>query len=571
MPNMAAAYYYRGVCYKFLNNTDGAKKDLLQASKLDPSRPEILIELAEVYEMEFQYDEAQKIYNRALKKDPLFVTTYFNLANLSVRLHEFSKAEKYYNTCITLDSRFAKAYVNLGITKYSADKNAEKSIAYYTKALTADSTFQPALFWRGMMYTNIKKPLQALQDWNKLIAYNPESPLLVLVRALIYLELENYDRAFTDLKKIISKHYEDENLFRGQRSILDKQLDLQFAVSYLTRTIYGIDDAAGSLIKKGFCFLVMGNNDKALTEFKKSNKLQPSSISFFMTALAYDHTDDADSAFIFYDKALQYDNDIFDAHKKRGIHYSVIKNWRAAYTDFEAMRKLEPGLVITYRLRGLIQMQFKDYYGSILDFTKYLKADSTDYEIWMSRAFCERSVKDIPNANKDYRKALLLQHKRYDLYEAVIETDLLTNDTTHALQTINASKRGFVVKQDLLLTQAKIYLLQHKTDSAKQVLLEMTKNPNLFFHPYDYKQSVVYFLDAWIDFAEQHYKKALKKVNKSIELQNDNQDVRYLRCKIFIATGQSDKAIADLELLVARNYQGADAMLQTIPSKQVVK
>jgi tetratricopeptide (TPR) repeat protein len=561
LPNFAPAYYYRGICYKLSGKIPEAKKDLARAASLSPERPEILLEFAEIHEHESAYPEAHKLYEQAIKLDPGFADAYFNLANLSMREQLFGKADRYLRKCIEIDSTYIKAFVRRGILSFAQDKKPSKTISYFNEALAIDSTFQAALFWRGMMQMRDENASKCLEDWDKLVLYNPENALFILLRALLYLDLKDYDKAFNDLKKVISKRSDDENLFEGLQSIHDKQLDLQFAVSYITRTIYGLQDEAASPLKKGFCLMAMERRREAIVDLKNSYKAQPSALALFLTGLAFEHSKTHDSAYHYYDRALLMDNDIFDAHKKRAIYRSELRDWKGANKDFEEMIRIEPGLIVTYRLRAMIRLQYDDFYGAMIDFSRYLKGDSSDHQIYFYRAFCQKSVKDFKGANKDLRKALAINPDVYDLYEHMVESDLILKDTAHVLETIQSCEAKFGLKMYLFSTRARILIAQKKFAKAREELNRITADKWQFQLLTPLETSTVYFLDGWVEFHQKDFKSALKKFNKSIDLNQENYEALYYRSKIFSQLGETSKAIKDLEILSAANYEDAQVLL----------
>src|SRR5688572_23010382 len=52
LPSFGPAYYYRGVCNRLSDNLGEAKKDFIKAAEAAPESPEILLELAEIHELQ---------------------------------------------------------------------------------------------------------------------------------------------------------------------------------------------------------------------------------------------------------------------------------------------------------------------------------------------------------------------------------------------------------------------------------------------------------------------------------------------------------------------------------------
>ena len=564
LPSCLPAFYYRGICYKISDKLKEAKEDLSKASALAPDKPEILLELAEVYELQHKYVEAEKLYEKAIELNPRFATAYFNIANLAMRQQFFGKAGRYFRKTLEVDPTHINSHVRQGLLAYSLSKKGSKTIEHFSNALAVDSTFQPALFWRGMMYLNDNNVEQCLADWNKLVSYNPADPLFVLLRAFLYLDLENYENAFIDLKNVFAKTYDDGNSFTGSQSSEDHRLDLHFSVSYITRTIYGLNDDASGKLKSGFCFLVMERHPEATKAFKHSYALQPSALSLFLTALNYEHSGKHDSAFHYYTEALKFDNDIFDAHKKSAIYFSELKDWKSAYKHFEEMVRLEPRTTVTYRLRAMVRIEFKDYYGALLDLTRYLKLDSTNHEIYLYRAHCKNQVQDFKGENIDFRKALSLNPAKSELYEYVIQSDLHIRDTTHALEMLEVSEKKFGYQTYTLSTRVRIYINQKKYEEARTELDRFAADKFWLSMRSNSEQSVLLFLQGWLDYLENDTQGAIRRLGKALDLHQQNFEAKYLRSKIFLARGDRMKAMNDLKTLADAGYLDSAALLENL-------
>ncbi len=359
LPNFFPAFYYRGVCHKMLGDLPNAEKDFLAALAINPKSSEVLVLLGEVHDQQYAYSEAESYYEKALSINPTLTRALFNLGCIERIRGNERKALKYLERCHEIDPKFPNAYLVQGLIKFpELGKNKNNAaIVYFEKALQCDSLYREALFWRGFAYIVLEQSDKTIRDWNKLVQYNPDNSFFVMLRGFLNIELENFDQAFNDLRKAVLANQANEEHFRRGETILDKHIDIQYATSYAVRFSYGLDENALKFFKKGFCFFLADKKKLALENFKAAEKIQPSATVYFLEALAFKH----DSAFVYYDKALQLDNEIIDAHKKRALYRYEQNNWKGAYADLNEMARLQPDLMLTYRLRGLIKAAQKDY------------------------------------------------------------------------------------------------------------------------------------------------------------------------------------------------------------------
>ena len=97
---------------------------------------------------------------------------------------------------------------------------------------------------------------------------------------------------------------------------------------------------------------------------------------------------------------------------------------------------LHPDLIIRYRLRGLVKFEQTDYTGAMLDFTRFIKEDFTDHEIFVKRGYSFTELKDHVRATSDYEKALALKRDDDGYYGMISDSYLNLGDTVMAYATI---------------------------------------------------------------------------------------------------------------------------------------
>ncbi len=555
------SYYYRGVCKKNLYKFDESKKDLLTSKRLNPEQAEIYVELGEVYHLQKAFNKASDEYEKAIEINPLLVQAYYNLGSLALVTGDLRKGLKFYQKCNDVDPKYPQAFMMQGVLKFRANKKHNESITLFNKAVLADSSYSLSYFWRGLAYIALDQPQEGLHNWNKLIQFNPENFFYILMRGCLYIELGDFDNAFNDLRKSLRSRPVDEERFVGSQTILDKQIDLQFAANFLITNGYGLDEKAFGFLKKGFCLLLAGKKKEALENIKRSEQLQPSATVYFIQALAYEHSGDHNSAFTYYNKALALDNDIFDAHKKRSIYRMELKDWKGANEDYNHMFRLQPHSPATYRLRGLAKSHEGNYKGAIEDLSKFMKTDSSDYEALRTRSTCLALIGEKKAANEDLRKLIKISDD-LSLYENVASNYLILEDTANAIEVWREyaalKPNRFIPYMEL----ARIYVSQKKWDSVRVEIDRLL--PLISPEHMTKKYAEILFWEGLIDYQHSAYALAISKFTKSLKNDLNNLDAKYFRAKAYEKSGQTKKAMADLKDLKNIRYKDSELLYQAI-------
>ena len=555
------AFYYRGIAHKNMMDLALAEKDLAIAKRIKPDQAEIYIELGEVFHGRNEFGKATAAYEKAIELDPQQVYAYYNLAGLNIEKGETKKGLRYYQRCNEIAPRFPQAYMMQGLLKFRNSKKDYTSIALFDQAIAADSAYALTYFWRGLTYINLGKLQNALENWNILLKLQPENFVYTLMRGCLYIELEDFDNAFNDLRKALKARAVDEERFKAAQTILDKQIDLQYAANYLISNGYGLDEKAFGYLKKGFCLILAGKKKEAIEEFKNAEQIQPSATVYFLEALGYEHSGDHNTALHYYDLALTLDNDIFDAHKKRSIYRSELKDWKGAEADFNEMFRLQPNSPTVYRLRGLARSHEKNYQGAIGDLTTFLKTDSADYEVIRTRSVCLLMVGNDRAANDDMRKLLHLG-AGFDLFERVANNYLILSDTVSAIDVwrdfADSRPRVYIPYMEL----AKIYVHQHNWDSAKVNLKRL--QPWIEPEHMGKKYAEILYLEGVVQYEEAFYEEAINHFSKAIKYDEKNLNARYYRAKAYGKTQQIKKALSDLKVLKGVQYKDAETLYSAL-------
>lgn len=417
-PRFYAGYYYRGICSKLLLDLDNAEKDFNKSLEYNDTLASAQIEIGEIYEIKENFLKAEECYDFSIKMQSGYYDGYLHLGNLFYFQRDTSRAIALYKTCIKINPELSQAYTKLGILKLKEAKNNAEAMKLLSLAIQKDANAREALFWRGMIWINMREEEKGLKDLTDLIRITPGNPLFLFVRGYLYTDLGQFDEAYRDLKEAVLANRENEDKFAGDQTSRDKRIDLQSAMRYFIRKIYGFNEPDLSYLKNGFCFMLAGRPKPAMALLSKVE--HPSGISNYLEGMIYENNGYHKSALIKYDNAVTLDPEFTEAYKKRGIYMMELKEFKKAFSDFDQMTKLEPGLLVGYRMRGITSALMDDCTAAIDDMTFIIKTDSTDQEIFKTRAFCFEKKMEWLKSGKDFERAFFLGKADLALYSHAI-------------------------------------------------------------------------------------------------------------------------------------------------------
>jgi tetratricopeptide (TPR) repeat protein len=143
-------------------------------------------------------EKSMQDHNEALRLDPTYAAGFMHRGNTYARRGDFDRAIADQSEAIRLDPKDADAYYNRGYS-YSHKGDHERAVADYTAGIELDANKSRLWGQRCWSRAMIGKQLQeALEDCNKARSLNPQIPQILAYRGLVYLKLEQFDKALAD-------------------------------------------------------------------------------------------------------------------------------------------------------------------------------------------------------------------------------------------------------------------------------------------------------------------------------------------------------------------------------------
>lgn len=561
------SHYYRGICYKKTGDFEHAITEFNKVIKLNPKTAEAHIELGEIYIISPFGKSAEDEFEAAIRKNPALPQGYYGKAHTALLQNNPNKAKRFYEKCNEVDAHFAEAYLMLAIMEMSSQEgNDQKTVTLLDQSIQADPSFTQGYFWRGFYYLRNQALQKCLADWDKVVQLNPTNTFFMRMRGFLYIELNDYSKAFVDLKNAFKAQSEDinENKFTGYQTILDQQIDLLSVANYLVATGYGLNEDAFLLLQKSFCLLLAGRKQEALNSVDDAEVIEYSATVFYLKALILENNGKREEAMLYYDKALSRDKDIFEAYRKKCVYHFENKEYKATYADLNEMFRLQPGSPVGHRFRGLIRSA-QGYLGpAIADLSAYIKTDTTDEIAIRARYLCYISLKKWEESKKDAEWILKRSGTNWTIYLGFVSEYLAAGDTTYAITLCD--KFTQVANPQFYWNQVKaveIKISQRNWDDAEEritKIFSLTRETNS-----QTLHSMLYYWKGLIARHKYHNtEEALSLFDKSIKLNYDQMEARYAKAEVYAAIGQRKKALAAYKELMNWGFKDAQTKYEAL-------
>lgn len=172
------AYFIRAWVYKEEKDTNAAIRSYLAAVEQDPNYFEAYEELGVLYHHK-KDPIAVQYYKNAMNIQPENTQVIYNLAMFYQETGDFEKAINNYKMILQINPTYKYALHNIGWIYLLEQKKYEEAVAFFTKAIEADTNYIEAVYNRGLAFENLKKYDNSRQDYSYALKINDKYTLAI--------------------------------------------------------------------------------------------------------------------------------------------------------------------------------------------------------------------------------------------------------------------------------------------------------------------------------------------------------------------------------------------------------
>lgn len=172
------AYFIRGWIQKEEGDTAAAIRSYLTAVEQNPDYFEAYEELGIVYHTK-RDPLAVSYYKNALNIQPENTQVLYNLAMYYQEIGDNDNAIKNYQMILQINPKHPYALHNIGWIFMVKQQKYEEAVAFFTKAIEADTTYVDAVYNRGLAFESLKRFDNARQDYAYSLKLNDKYMLAI--------------------------------------------------------------------------------------------------------------------------------------------------------------------------------------------------------------------------------------------------------------------------------------------------------------------------------------------------------------------------------------------------------
>jgi len=199
--------------------------------KMEPSDCIHIIEKANKYQDDKDYDNAIMLYSKAQKIDNTNYLVFYNRGRCYEETGNKVEAYKDYSMSIRLNDNHSSSYYWRASCLYDL-KQYKRALSDWTSVIIIDKTYTSVYYWRGLTFMHLKMYKEAIQDFTDAIDFESNESKNYELRGECYILNESEDNrilAWLDFEKAkklgsntVNKLFEKYNLIEKPKDTREK-------------------------------------------------------------------------------------------------------------------------------------------------------------------------------------------------------------------------------------------------------------------------------------------------------------------------------------------------------------
>lgn len=183
-------------------------------------------------------------------------------------------------------------------------------------------SLQAKIYNRGVERYIDKAYLKAMEDFERLLAFNPEDTSLLFNAALTAEKLNQSDKAIGYFDALLAVDYKKPAIYQTLAQLMKEANDTTKAIEYLSMGRKEFPNEVGLVIDELNIYLLQGRNQEVIKNLEDAIKLDGTNATlYFALGTAHDQLKNQEKAADNYKKAIEFKADYFDANYNLGAMY----------------------------------------------------------------------------------------------------------------------------------------------------------------------------------------------------------------------------------------------------------
>jgi len=415
---------------------------------------------------------------------------------------------------------------------YRADRQWEKAIADFTRALDILPEDTWALAYRGRTYHRMEHYEEALANYNQAIAFDEKDSWTIKLRGETYRMQRRDEEAFADFSRAITLNEKDAWAIASRGEIYRRMKKYEQALTDLDRAISLNEKYPWAFAERGETYRQMKRYQEALIDFNRAISLNEK----YHWAVAhrgrtYFALGKYEEALIDFNRAIALNEKDSRSITKRGEIYRQMERYQEALADFNraiALNEKDDWVIAqrgrTYHRMGRYQEALADYNQAIAFNEKNIWAREVRGETYHMMGRYQEALADFDHAIALNEKDVWALARRGETYRSLGKYEEALADFNRA---IALNEQSDWYKYD----RAQIYYLTHQIDAFQDDINAILK-PTLSTAPispddwqHAFNQALYHLLAMKEDDARSQYDQLIPTCPFIAKLQETAEDL----------------------------------------------
>lgn len=285
--------------------------------------------------------------------------------------------------------------------------NYLEAIIQLNRILEKQEINTDALYLRGICLDSLKRNVEAIQDYNKVITLSSNSEAY-RNRANLRYKNGNYYRAIIDYEKFINFNSQNSEVFFHLASSYGYVGNLTKAIKYYSEAIKIDTNYAFAYANRGFSKFLLGDFFGSIEDYDKAILINPDKNLFTNRGNIKAQMKNYEGAILDQTEAIELinsDNDSLQFYN-RGSFKLLNEDCYGAIDDLNIAIKLNPYNADYFGQRGLAKQLLMNFQDAIDDYTSAISINPNHYYSYNNRGNSFFELKKMDSACSDWKKAL---------------------------------------------------------------------------------------------------------------------------------------------------------------------